>query len=362
MIVTRYDFIEVKATVTGEGWIRDRPIVTRAGIFEYRNINGTTKKEYRPEDEVFHQDSMASLSGIPITNGHLGIVTSRNVKGILGTVLGPGERQESNLIANIIIHDPEKLNGRKELSLGYTADIDEKPGTWNGQHYDAIQKNIRYNHLAVVNKGRSGNARLRLDAADAVQGIFSLEGNMSGETHSPKLVSFRLDEIEYHASPEVIRHVNKLNEQITDHKKRFDSLEAERDNLKKKIEDHEKELKKVREDAAEGIRERMTLEETAKKRGVEAKSEDTDRKIKEGVITKLRGATIKFDGKSDDYVASAFDLAIADAVEKEKKVGNQREMVTGVTKTNAKEPVMGSVTARQRMLDRTYRPDQKKSA
>ena len=61
--------------------------------------------------------------------------------------------------------------GRQELSCGYTCDLDETPGQWADSlgtvhEYDAIQRNIAYNHLALVDKGRAGNqARLRVDAA-----------------------------------------------------------------------------------------------------------------------------------------------------------------------------------------------------
>lgn len=57
-----------------------------------------------------------------------------------------------------------KRSGLRELSLGYSLDLDETPGVWNGQPYDAIQRNIRINHLALVEKARAGEqARLNID-------------------------------------------------------------------------------------------------------------------------------------------------------------------------------------------------------
>jgi hypothetical protein len=47
--------------------------------------------------------------------------------------------------------------GKRELSNGYASLIDFTPGeTVNGQHYDAVQRQIRGNHVAVVDKGRAG--------------------------------------------------------------------------------------------------------------------------------------------------------------------------------------------------------------
>jgi hypothetical protein len=62
-------------------------------------------------------------------------------------------------------------DGMQELSAGYTAELDMTPGVWTdaegAEHrYDAIQRNIRYNHLAIVPRGRAGrDVKLRLDGA-----------------------------------------------------------------------------------------------------------------------------------------------------------------------------------------------------
>jgi hypothetical protein len=56
--------------------------------------------------------------------------------------------------------------GKKELSAGYHADHDFIPGTFNGQDYDAIQKNIIFNHVALVDRGRMGSNVAVLDEQD----------------------------------------------------------------------------------------------------------------------------------------------------------------------------------------------------
>jgi uncharacterized protein len=360
-IVTRYDFIAIKAVVSPEGWIKDKPVLTRSGIFEYRDKTGKTIREYRSDEEVFKADSLNSLVGIPISDGHRGMLTSKNASGILGTVISPGEKQDSNVVAEIIIHDPNKLGARRELSLGYTADVSDVPGDFNGQHYDAIQTNIRYNHLAIVAKGRAGNARLRLDSAgDAASGQFTTEDEMTTDT---KLVVIRLDEIEYQGSPEVARAMTKLQTDLVDFKKRFDTIEAERDGLKTKITEHETALKKVREDAQEFVRARLTLEDVAKQHEVPFVETDSDRSLREKIIVKMRGdKTLKFDGKSDDYVVSAYDLIVADDAEKNKKVGNQRQKMDNKELPKQPDQMRGAGHSRNRMLGRIYNPTEKTAA
>ena len=65
------------------------------------------------------------------------------------------------------------LNGKQALSMGYTCDLEmaEPNATWCGIEYDFIQRNIRYNHCAIVDSARAGdNAKieLRADSEDAV--------------------------------------------------------------------------------------------------------------------------------------------------------------------------------------------------
>jgi hypothetical protein len=45
---------------------------------------------------------------------------------------------------------------QRELSCGYKYDADMTPGTWRGQNYDGVMRNIRGNHVAIVTEGRAG--------------------------------------------------------------------------------------------------------------------------------------------------------------------------------------------------------------
>ena len=174
--VIRLDSIPmVRANFTDEGYLIDTPIVTSTGIFEYTNPDGSIRRELRIPDEVFNKDSLASYLGKPIIISHdAGLVTKDNVaEHEIGTILTKGFRDGDNVRAKIVIHDTDEMkqSGLKELSLGYNLDLDETPGTWNGEHYDAIQRNIRINHLALVREARAGEqARLNIDSKDAMKG------------------------------------------------------------------------------------------------------------------------------------------------------------------------------------------------
>jgi hypothetical protein len=57
-------------------------------------------------------------------------------------------------------------NGKRSCLAATTAISTRRPAFRpNGERYDAIQKNIVGNHLAIVDRGRAGSARVRMDAA-----------------------------------------------------------------------------------------------------------------------------------------------------------------------------------------------------
>lgn len=170
--VVRLDSLPLNQTYfTEEGYLVDRPILTSTGIFEYTNPDGTIRRELRLPEEVFAPESLASYKGKPIIITHdAGLITKDNVhdEGV-GTILSEGYRSGNNVRAEIIIHDTDEMKsaGLKELSLGYNLDLDETPGEWEGQPYDAIQRNIVINHLALVLEARAGEqARLNIDSRD----------------------------------------------------------------------------------------------------------------------------------------------------------------------------------------------------
>ncbi|WP_265604322.1 DUF2213 domain-containing protein, partial [Campylobacter jejuni] len=65
------------------------------------------------------------------------------------------------LKSDLIIYNPDLINAIEndnlvELSPGYTGKEEEQAGRFNGEDYEFIQKVICVNHLAVVDRGRSG--------------------------------------------------------------------------------------------------------------------------------------------------------------------------------------------------------------
>lgn len=133
---------------------------------------------YRPESSVFDKASLHSFAYRPMTNDHPDhMVTSDTWRqDAIGQVGGEVMRDGDHIRVPLIMMDAaaiaEYKAGKRELSVGYDADIDWESGTTpDGEQYDAIQKNIRANHIALVDKGRAGSARI---------------GDKGGQPNSPK--------------------------------------------------------------------------------------------------------------------------------------------------------------------------------
>ncbi|MCQ2560328.1 MAG: DUF2213 domain-containing protein, partial [Clostridia bacterium] len=169
----RTDHLPLGATYfTEEGYLVDQPVVTMTGIFEYLNPDGSIRRELRLPEEVFAKSSLASYEGKPIVLSHAaGEVDKDHIpEEIVGTVLSPGIPDGDKVRAKIIIHNTNALqtSGLRELSLGYSLTLEETPGVWQGCHYDAVQRNIEINHLALVRWARAGSAaRLNIDGKSA---------------------------------------------------------------------------------------------------------------------------------------------------------------------------------------------------
>lgn len=172
MKMQRLDSISLDNTYyTDEGYLVDHPIVTTCGVFEYKNEDGSTRRELRLPKNVFDKKSLESYKGKPIIITHdAGEVDKENVRREqIGTIMSAGYPDGDNVRCEIIIHDTNALKrcGLKELSLGYSLDTDDKPGVYKGEKYDCIQRNIEINHLALVGEARAGEtARLNIDSKD----------------------------------------------------------------------------------------------------------------------------------------------------------------------------------------------------
>lgn len=201
--VRRFDLGELReSSKTPQGFLKVPGFATRTGVFPYMDAGGKMRLELRHPDDVFDQASMETLKYAPITIEHPPeMVTPQNVAEYsVGHTTERVEKLDEKLDTDLIIEqergiDAVEKEGIRELSCGYEADIVEEPGVYNGAPYDFRQVNIRYNHLALVKRGRAGpEIRLRLDSADAIQ-----QGKVSEPTAAESSQESQMDAEETNA-------------------------------------------------------------------------------------------------------------------------------------------------------------------
>ncbi len=297
----RSDSVTLKDPIkSAAGYLRIPARLTCVGVFTYVNADGSTVKEFRPPEEVFNADSLDSLRLAPVTRGHpsdaQGIYPERARAFARGAVGDTIEHDDRFVEATLGVFDAELIAAvesgvEREVSCGYSREFDPTPGTFNGEAYDGVQRNIRYNHVAIVTKGRAGSeVKLRMDSQEK-------DPNGKGDSMAVKI---KVGSAEYECSQELA-----------------DALSAQSASAQKNDAAQMLEREKARADAAEAqvaqlkanagklpelVRARVALERSAK---VDAM---TDRQIKEAVIA---GAfpELKCDGRDEAYVDGLFAAA-----------------------------------------------------
>jgi HK97 family phage prohead protease len=367
--VDRFDFFGTvgKYTRTQVGGIRVRARLTRTGILEYKRPNGTIRRELRLPEEVFNTDSLATLQGATVTDlsHHRGLLSLEDWK---DATLGHTEavRRDGNFVeADLLINDPATVadveNGNlHDISCGYSCKLDATPGTWNGQPYDVIQRRIRYNHVAVLPKGRGRagvDVAIRTDSNDADCVEPTKEQTMTARVIriDGKNLEFGSEEHITHLENGFAATLNPLKEEIKGLKTRCDTAEAERDtartDAKKSLDDLKEEkdgekAKSRRRSRSKMLRKAIRLlasddEEDEEK--MDALEEELDALTDKELQIKVIRTDAKYsegkaiDGtllaeKSDDYVSAIFDAvcrsgvtradgidSVVDAVERMKK-------------------------------------------
>ena len=156
------------------GWfeVKDNPL-SMVGVFPYsgRSVSPDCDPNriymvYRPAEELASQECVDSFKLIPWIDNHVmlgsedaGLTPSeqKGVQGVIGQeVYFDGNTLKGNIkvfseaMANLI------ANGKKELSCGYRCRYEYAPGVYEGTAYDYVQRDIRGNHLALVENGRMG--------------------------------------------------------------------------------------------------------------------------------------------------------------------------------------------------------------
>lgn len=331
-----WDNLTAPLTRTHDGFLQGRAAITNIGVFPYPQADGSVRYELRCPDEVFNPDSIRTLEGKPLTNDHPaeGVKPGTAKALAVGSIACPGT-DPYRVYANVSIIDADAIRevdgGKRALSCGYTCDLDPTPGVWMGVAYTHIQRKIRYNHVALVDKGRAGDdAVLRKDGATSFNTT-----NQNQPSKGAHMRKIRLDNgVEAEADEFVIQALDsakndakkfkeeadasakdatKAKDETDKMSKELDKAKGELDAAKEKVKDLETKLKSKDDAAPEAIAAavsaRVALLDSARSFGVEVKNTDSDVAIKSAII-KVASPSANLDGKSESYLDARLDGAL----------------------------------------------------
>lgn len=322
---------------------------------------------FRPENEVFKQDAMASYSGVPITVGHPKAgVTAANWKDVARGEVGEDVIRDGQFVrVPMMLRDQKAIDeverGTRELSAGYSAEITFADGVSpSGEPYDAYMTDLKQNHVAIVKAARGG-AELRIGDEQGRWGASPVPETRIGDGRTPggkdradnppteksqmtdlKTRTILVDGLSVETTDAGAQAIAKLQQQVQDGARALSDANtvhaaalADKDKAIAKAEaERDAAQAKVLTDAAldARVQARADLITTAKAIHDADYTGKSDADIRKAVVVaKLGDAAVK--DKSDAYIDARFDI-LAEGVKQDPVRGVLRD---GVTPTTVKD-------------------------
>lgn len=368
---------------TSDGFLVADAYAVRTGIQLYAGkevglADRDVVRVWRPEAEVKDAKSLATFSHAPVTLGHpTEMVTADNWAALAKGEVSTEATWDGNKIRlPLIVKDAAAIaaieSGTRELSAGYTCQLDFTDGvTPEGEAYDAIQRGIRINHLAIVTKGRAGSDCRIGDADDAGDDRASWGASPITDRKAPTMAdaiktrTVLIDGLTVETTDQGAQALEKLQGVIAakdaamatkdaDHAKAIAAKDAELAKLQAKLDDA---TGKVLTDAALDARVQARADLIGKAKMV-AKDVATaglsDAAIRKAAVVAALGDAAIAD-KSDAYIDARFDILAEDAA----KGDPVAKALADVTKGTDRASVYQK---RDQDLANAWRGDSKKEA
>ena len=292
-------------TKTPEGFLVCHNVpIARTGMYEYlgKEIGANDKadeivKVYRSPEEVFNLAAIASFEGKTATDEHPSeLITSDNNslvdKGDVTNVRQGTGKESDLLLADLVIKDniliSEIEQGKREVSCGYDCVYEEnEDGTYS-------QKQIRGNHVAIVQTGRAGN---RVAIKDSNNKVLGGEKTMADKIVLPRKTSsltkffatIGLKQFVADAKPEEI--MDAMEEMASETKESKDAeVETKPDDGEKKV-----------QDAESGVESRLARIEAALEKLANAETKETKQEDSiDTMISELEKGTADDQGDEEE--------------------------------------------------------------
>lgn len=347
----RYDTASIgnkytKDKTTGYLSIKSVPIA-RVGVFPYRRADGSYNMEAKLPDELLNPLTVDSANNKPITDEHPGeSVNLNNTKKYLkGFTASNAHVEDGKIKVDVTLSDPQLIkeveDGKEELSIGFNTETVPENGEFRGTKYDSVQKNIRINHLAVVNRGRAGH-EVRLTGDSAEQVVDKLD-DLSKQENTMEYTTVRLDGKDITVAKEDAAVVTGANDAGKDKNAQIEALKAKIKELEGKSSKSNDQAKKSKEKADSLEEENKALQEKLE----EFKGDAFDKKVEDAIqlrtkATKFLGDSYDFAGKSAQDIKVAAIKTVDDSFDPEGKSGGYIDgLFDGLKVTESNSGIVG---------------------
>lgn len=350
------DFKQLNTNVfhkTPEGYLTGNLCVTGAGVFRYLGDDRKFVGRLRSVEQV--KDATESLNCKPITLQHPGSpVSLDNVTALsVGMSANDASFDGLNNHVTITVTDPKAIKAIedgevKAISCGYKCNVVDNAGVWQGSKHEQEQREIVYNHIALVREGRAGD-QVRFCVGDSaeVEEIFDikLEDGVASESNAAPVVeqkdstkiknktkeqsmkTIQLDGVSYEADEKVIEalqaaqadseeklgEIHTLLDGISD-------LEAQVADLKGQLETANDEVDEELIDQA--VNAKLAIMDVARSAGIECDASSDVSELKRQVIA-AAFTGIELDSIEDESAINALfasaSKALADAAENDEQ-------------------------------------------
>lgn len=309
--------------------------IARTGIQTYVGLevgkpDMASVRVYRPGAEVFAEDTLKSAAHRPVTNDHPDdLVSADNWKEHAVGQTGDEITGEGIFIrVPLMVSDGATIklieDGKRELSAGYTCDLDFTAGkTPSGEAYDAVQRNIRINHVAIVQAGRAGKEVRIGDASKWGASPVTHHADTKGSPMADTLRKVLVDGLQVETTDAGAQAIDKLQNALRDSAAKIEALTTEHakalaakdSDLAKAHAERDAEKAKVLSDADldKRVTARADLIGKAKAVAKDVKTDGlSDAAIRKAAVTAALGDEAVKD-KADAYIDARFDILVEDA-------------------------------------------------
>lgn len=272
---------------------------------------------YRSADELFNEQSMATLENKAFVIGHPdNAVTAENDSQLRKGVIHNIRRDGDLLKGDIVVTDAEAIRLMRRvqcLSLGYRYDlVAHDDGTYS-------MENIVYNHIALVERGRSNVARVN-DSATEINSLF-IGGNKLMRLWRKKVI----------ASDSAVETANDGCTALDEVKKALDCGTLSRDELKSLLNEH------TANDADEEVKQDEKSVEEEKEEKTKNANDSADNQVIVDSINEGFGKLIAEMQKPKGNDVGSFQQVARDAQPKEKTF-EEKEMERSAYYQNTLNP------------------------